>query len=173
MLVGEAPGYDEDRDGVPFVGQAGKLLNHVLGRLGVRRDDLYVTNVIKCRPPDNKLPGKKDLMVCWEQCREYFIEELSKIKPKVVVLMGGTPLQLVMNYTGITKHEGMVVDNHDVFRGPFKSVVWVAAFHPAYVLRSPGKEVRLAQALARAFKLGGVKIKVKKEMEMFAYDVRS
>jgi DNA polymerase len=165
MLVGEAPGYEEDRQGEPLVGEAGRLLNHVLERLGVDRGELYITNVIKCRPRDNVLPGKKELRECCFQCIPYLSEEIETVRPKAVVLLGGTALSACTDETGITKHEGMIVKVKD-------GVSFVAAFHPAYVLRSPGKEIRLAQALHRAFGIAGIKTHITKG-PIYAYDIRS
>mgnify|MGYP001564098059 CR=1 FL=1 len=170
MLIGEAPGYEEDRTGTPFIGQAGKLLEHVLRKLGVDREDLYITNVIKCRPPDNELPGKKELMACWQGCKQYLDAEIKEVQPKIIVVLGGTPLNLMTGMTGITKHEGMVVCHRVEGK---QQIPIIAAFHPAYVLRAPGKEVRLAQALARAFKLGGIKMRINKTMEIYPYEIRA
>ena len=167
LLCGEAPGYEEDREGVPFVGQAGALLDHVCNKLGVDRlVSCYTTNVLKCRPSDNKLPGKKELRVCWASCKRYLNQELYNLSNiQVIVLMGGTALTLYHGTTGITKNEGMVLAGN---------IPVVAAFHPAYVLRAPGKEVRLGQALARAFSLAGIKISPRgMEGGMFPYEVRS
>jgi uracil-DNA glycosylase len=141
MLIGEAPGYDEDVQGKPFVGQAGKLLDMILSNIGLSREACYVTNVIKCRPPNNKLPGRAELTKCWERCRGHFLQELIHVKPKVVVLMGGTAVRLVSgNSAPITRCEGLTVYSHE-------TVEYLAAFHPAYVLRAPSKEFNLTQTL--------------------------
>jgi len=167
MLIGESPGMEEDLYGIPFVGQAGQLLDHILNKLGIDRDDIYVTNVLKCHPKKNKLPKRKELVECFTQCSSYLDQEVKDVNPRAVVLMGGTALSLVTGLNGITKWEGMIVP------------AWVdsnayAAFHPAYVLRRPGVEVRLAQAIARAAKVAGMKIKPKGwETGVFNYEIRS
>jgi len=163
MLVGEAPGLDEDCSNAPFTGGSGRLLEHILNKLGVKREDLYITNVLKCRPPNNELPGRKETRECCATCMTYLTTEIESVGPKIAVVMGGTALEAMTGKTGITKCEGMVVSQD-----------MIAAFHPAYVLRAPSKEVRLAQALARAFKLAGIKVKTKdyKEGGMYEYEVR-
>lgn len=167
MLIGEAPGLDEDCSGTPFSGQAGRLLTHILNKLGVKREDLYITNTLKCRPVNNELPGRKETRECCFQCISYVSTEIEVVKPKVVVLMGGTALAAFTDLKeGITKHEGMIVK----VRG---GVSFIAAFHPAYILRSPGKEIRLSQALARAFTLAGIKVKPKGGEGFFPYEIRS
>jgi len=166
MLIGEAPGLDEDCSNAPFRGQAGRLLNHILEHLGVIREDLYVTNVLKCRPSNNELPGRRETRDCCVACRPYLDQEIHTVKPRVIVLMGGTALESWYGpkFGGITKHEGMRLPGN---------IPVVAAFHPAYVLRAPSKEVRLAQALARALKLAGIKVKTSgQEGRMFKYEVR-
>ena len=163
LLVGEAPGLDEDCSNAPFTGGSGRLLEHILNKLGVRREDLYITNVLKCRPPNNELPGRKETRECCAACMPYLVSEIERVGPKIAVVMGGTALEAMTGKTGITKYEGMVVSKD-----------MIAAFHPAYVLRAPSKEIRLAQALARAFKLAGIKVKTKdyKEGGMYEYEVR-
>jgi DNA polymerase len=166
MLVGEAPGGSEDRANKPFVGMAGALLTHVLNNLNIVEDDLYITNCLKCRPTDNTLPSPKQTVELYDRCRPYLEQEVRTIKPKVIVLLGGTALHLMAGQAQITKHEGMVLD-----------MVWmgaktVAAFHPAYVLRAPSKEVRLAQALATAWELAGHKVYTTAG-DIYKYEVRA
>lgn len=161
MLVGEAPGGTEDRLGKPFVGEAGRLLSHVLKSLCINEDGLYITNVIKCRPQDNKLPLKKQLRECWTQCRGYLEHEMITVKPKVVLFMGGTALELYEGRVPITKWEGLKIR-----RGVY------ASLHPAYILHAPSKEIRLAQAIATAATAAGIKVSPKAG-EIFKYDIRS
>ena len=166
LLVGEAPGLDEDCSNAPFTGGSGRLLEHILNKLGVKREDLYITNVLKCRPPNNELPGRKETRECCATCRPYLLQEVQKCT-KVIVVMGGTALEAITGCQGITKYEGMIVKQNT-----WRATV-VAAFHPAYVLRAPSKEVRLAQALARAFKLAGIKVKTKgyEQGGLYAYEI--
>ena len=151
LLVGEAPGFDEDKKREPFIGQAGQLLNHVLNKLSINRSSVYVTNVIKCRPPKNQLPKGADLEVIADACWPHLQRELQAVDPKVVVLMGGTALTTLTGERYITRVEGMEVDT--VYEG----AKTIACYHPAYVLRSPSKESCMARALYRAAKLAGLK----------------
>jgi len=169
LLCGESPGVEEDIAGVPFVGQAGKLLNHILNKLGIDRADVYVTNVLKCHPKQNKLPKKSELVKCFEQCKPYLDQEIKGVKPKAIVLMGSTALNLVTGLSGITRYECMEVQT------VWENIYIYAAFHPAYVLRKPGVEVRLAQAIARAAKAAGMKVKTKgwETGGIFNYEIRS
>ena len=166
FLIGEAPGANEDHFGQPFVGQAGKLLDFVLAKLSLDRDDIYVTNVVKCRPPENKMPtgetGQNIIDCCWP----YLETELQEVDPKVVVLMGNTALKLI-GETGIRKLEGVEVET--IYEG----VKTFACFHPAFVLRSPSAECNLGRALWRAAKAAGMRPKpIGEEVGLFPYEVR-
>ena len=168
VLVGEAPGFNEDRLGKPFVGEAGKLLNFILNKLGVERSSIYLTNIIKCRPPKNELPKGEELEKISDACWPHLEQELQAIDPKVVVLLGGNPLLLLTGNRFISKHEGMEVET--IYEGART----FACYHPAFVLRSPGKECHVARVLAKACKVAGVKIKPKGlEAGLFEYEVRS
>ncbi len=167
MLIGEAPGLSEARRGIPFCGQAGNLLDHILTHLSLSREDMYITNVIKCRPADNKLPGKKDLEVCFDRCWPFLLTEIQDVDPKAILLMGGTALSLMAAENQITKWEGMEVES--VYEGART----FASLHPAYVLRQPSKEFRLAQAIARAARAAGLKVKTKTQVDRrYPYEVR-
>lgn len=170
MLVGEAPGYHEDTKQTPFVGQAGQLLDHILNKLGVERDDLYMTNLIKCRPSQNTLPKKKDeLHEIVSACIPYLVEEVSRVKPAVMVLLGGVPLAQLTKHRYITRCEGMQVEVSPLL---FPDVKVVSCFHPAYVLRSPSKESNLARALHKAFDMAGIKVTPKGvEAGRFDYEI--
>lgn len=171
MIIGEAPGASEDIMALPFVGMAGRLLDHVIKRLGLERHQFYTTNVFKCRPSENELPDINTCKIWFQQCVLYLAEEIRTVNPNVLLLLGNTPLQLICGLNGITKHEGMVVPE----------VRWkiptIAGFHPAYVLRSPSKEVRLAQAIYRACLLGGLiprmSMFISKGESIYDYEVRS
>jgi DNA polymerase len=169
MLIGEAPGFKEDRRGLPFVGDAGQLLDRVLNALGINRDILYITNVLKCRPQNNKLPkGKGAVQACVDACWPYLEEEIQNVDPKVIVLMGGTPLTTLVGLRMITRHEGTEVDT--IYDG----AKTFAAFHPAYVLRSPSKEANLARAIALAAKAAGINVCPKsiEEIDPYLYEVK-
>lgn len=127
MIVGEAPGEQEDLEGEPFVGASGQLLNAMLAAVGIDRwEDCYVTNVAKCRPPENDAPSRADVKTC---VAAYLGEELQVVNPKFILLLGNSALQGVVGKSGITKHRGSVYEA----RG---SKIF-ATFHPAAVLRNP------------------------------------
>jgi DNA polymerase len=137
MFIGEGPGRDEDIQGRPFVGRAGDLLNKMIGALKMERGDVYIANVVKCRPPDNRTPSRIES----QTCLRYLARQIELVKPKVLVGLGATPLrEFVGNATGITKIRGTwhtcnVAD---------REIPFMPTFHPAYVLRSYTKEVRQA-----------------------------
>jgi len=124
VLVGEAPGGEEDRTGRPFVGRAGALLSDILGQLGIRREDLFITNVVKCRPPANRTPSRTELRAC----QPYIASQLQVIRPRMVVLLGKTALSsfFTMNDSPL---RGAVVQRSGI------SYLWT--YHPAACLRNP------------------------------------
>ncbi|MCB2223170.1 MAG: uracil-DNA glycosylase [Actinobacteria bacterium] len=124
MFVGEAPGFHEDQQGVPFVGAAGKLLDQLLGEIGVARDDVYIGNVLKCRPPSNRDPKPDEI----EACKGYLAEQLRLIDPAVVVTLGNFATKLLLKRdVGITRTRGQVY--------PWWGRHLVPTFHPAAALR--------------------------------------
>jgi len=137
MFVGEGPGSEEDIMGRPFVGRAGVLLDKMIGALGMARSDAYIANIVKCRPPDNRVPTPMEA----QTCVRYLMRQIELIKPNVIVGLGATPLREMIGIpSGITK-----------LRGTWRSVKvadreipYMPTFHPAYVLRSYTKEVRQA-----------------------------
>jgi DNA polymerase len=157
----------EDRLGRPFVGQAGKLLDFVLAKLSLSREDLWITNVLRCRPPENKLPPAADLEVCVDACWPYLEAELQAVDPKVVLLLGGGPVKMLGIKGMITRLEGMEVE--EVYEGART----FCALHPAYVLRAPSKEANLGRAIWRAARCAGLKPKaLGEEVGLFDYEVR-
>lgn len=167
MLVGEAPGYDEDKKGVPFVGVAGQLLDFILYKLGIEREDLYITNLIKCRPPNNTLPKASELKEIVESCKPHLMSEIKQVKPKVVVTLGGTATASLTGVRFISKCEGLVLPMEHT------KIKAVACYHPAYVLRSPSKESNIARALFKAMTIAGMKLKPKgMETGVFDYEIR-
>ena len=123
MFVGEAPGYHEDRQGKPFVGAAGKLLDQLLGEIGVPRTDVYIANVIKCRPPDNRNPRAEEV----ESCKPYLLTQIEMIHPKVICTLGNFSTQLLLGTkVGITKVRGQPFDKGTYFVIPM--------LHPAAAL---------------------------------------
>ena len=129
MFVGEAPGADEDEQGVPFVGRAGQLLNKIIEAIGMKREDVFVGNVNRCRPPGNRAPTVAEA----ETCKPFLIREIAVVRPKVIVVMGNTAMRnLLETKEGITKMRGEFIDYYGVKVMP--------TFHPAYLLRDPRKK---------------------------------
>jgi DNA polymerase len=124
MFVGEAPGFHEDRQGEPFVGAAGKLLDRLLGEIGLQRSDVYIANVLKCRPPGNRDPRTEEI----EACQDYLRSKLRLVDPKAVVTLGNFATKLLLKRdVGITRLRGQVY--------PWWNRHLVATFHPAAALR--------------------------------------
>ena len=124
MFVGEAPGFHEDQQGVPFVGAAGQLLDRLWGEIGIARDDVYIGNVLKCRPPDNRDPRPDEI----EACGDYLRRQLTLIDPRVVVTLGNFATKLLLKRdVGITRLRGRVY--------PWWNRCLVPTFHPAAALR--------------------------------------
>lgn len=130
MFVGEAPGANEDKQGVPFVGQAGKLLDTLLGEIGMTRGDVFVANTLKCRPPGNRDPLPQEI----ENCREYLFRQLELIQPKVVCTLGNFATKLLRgDPTGITRLHGR---EEERLIGP-RRVRLYPIYHPAAALYTP------------------------------------
>jgi uracil-DNA glycosylase len=142
-IVGEAPGRDEDLSGRPFEGPAGGLLNGFLREAGINRNDCYVTNVIKFRPPENDMKRLNEIGVSLAQSTQDLFDELHTVRPNCVLALGNTALQALTNKTGIKVYRGSVLRSSD-----FKLKV-VPTFHPAHLLRQAGSEV--ADYAARAY----------------------
>jgi len=105
IFVGEAPGRSEDKHGEPFVGAAGKKLSAALEEAGISRDEVYITNVVKCRPPKNRVPNTTER----DTCKDYLKQEISIIKPKIICILGNTAYNSILGGSEITKHRGKVV----------------------------------------------------------------
>jgi len=126
MFVGEAPGADEDLQGEPFVGRAGQLLTKIIEAIGLRREDVYIANVIKCRPPGNRNPEPDEV----EQCEPFLFRQIDVVKPKVVVALGKFAAQsLLRSLEPITRLRGREFKYRDAILMP--------TYHPAYLLRNP------------------------------------
>lgn len=129
MFVGEAPGADEDAEGRPFVGRAGKLLTDIISGMGFRREDVFIGNINRCRPPDNRAPLPNET----EACRPFLLREIDVIKPTVIVVLGNTATQNLLSIkTPISKIRGQFQD--------YFGVKVMPTFHPAYLLRDPRKK---------------------------------
>lgn len=133
MFIGEGPGRDEDLQGRPFVGKAGELLDKMVGALGLKREDVYIANVVKCRPPDNRTPTPQEAGACLG----YLHRQIQLVKPRVIITLGATPLRELLGITtGITR-----------VRGQWQrlgAIPVMPTFHPAYVLRQYTQDVRRA-----------------------------
>jgi len=127
MIVGEAPGFREDDIGKPFAGDAGKVLDKLLGEAGLKREDCYITNSCKCRPPDNRTPKAGEI----KACKPYLMEEIKRVKPKFVLLLGATALKAALNKAKITENHGKVFKHMGKYYMP--------TFHPAAALRDASK----------------------------------
>jgi uracil-DNA glycosylase len=126
MFVGEAPGRDEDIQGIPFVGRAGQKLTQIIEAIGLTRDDVYIANVIKCRPPENRNPEPDEV----QQCEPFLFRQIDTIKPKVIVALGTFAAKSLLKSTdSISRLRGRVYD--------YRGAKLVPTFHPAFLLRNP------------------------------------
>ena len=129
MFVGEAPGADEDEQGIPFIGKAGQLLTKIIEAIDLKRDDVYIANIIKCRPPQNRNPEPDEVATC----EPFLFRQISVIKPKVIVALGKYAAQtLLRSETPISRLRGQVFD--------YRGAKLVPTFHPAYLLRNPSSK---------------------------------
>jgi DNA polymerase len=144
MFVGEAPGADEDIQGVPFVGRAGQLLTKMIEGMGFRRDDVYIANVIKCRPPENRNPDPDEVATC----EPFLFRQIASIQPKVIVALGSFAAKtLLKTQSPISRLRGRVYEYHGARLVP--------TFHPSYLLRSPGQKREAWEDLKLALSLLG------------------
>lgn len=128
MFVGEAPGAEEDRRGEPFVGRAGKLLDAMLATVGKTRDEVYIANVLKCRPPNNRDPHGEEV----QQCGAYLLRQIDLVRPRLLIAMGRFAAQALLHTTRpIGKLRG------EVFEHAASGTPLVVTYHPAYLLRNP------------------------------------
>jgi uracil-DNA glycosylase len=126
VFVGEGPGADEDAQGLPFVGRAGKLLTQMIEAMGLQRKDVYICNVVKCRPPENRAPEPDEVAAC----SPFLMRQIDSIHPKVIVCLGATAAKTILNTTrGISQFRGEWLD--------WRGHKLMATYHPAYLLRNP------------------------------------
>ena len=138
MFVGEAPGADEDIQGEPFVGRAGQLLTKIIEAIGLRREDVYIANVIKCRPPGNRNPELDEV----EQCEPFLFRQIDTMKPKVIVALGKFAAQSLLRTTDpITRLRGREYRYRDAILMP--------TYHPAYLLRTPSAKREVWEDMKR------------------------
>ena len=130
MFIGEGPGADEDLQGIPFVGKAGKLMNMAFEAIGLNRDDVYIANIVKCRPPSNRNPQEDEAMACLNYLRNQVI----LVKPKIIVLLGSVALRNILGKEyGITASRGKWVEK--------KGILYMPTWHPAALLRDETKKI--------------------------------
>ncbi len=145
VFVGEAPGADEDAKGEPFVGRAGQLLTRTIEKWGVRREQVYIANILKCRPPENRTPSPEEMATC----SPWLLEQLEWIEPKLVCAMGNIAVKALLGTPlGITKLRGRV---HD-----YQGRRLFATYHPAYILRNPGDLEVFEQDVRQALREAGL-----------------
>jgi len=132
MFIGEGPGRDEDAQGRPFVGRAGQLLRKIIAAMTFREDEVYITNMVKCRPPDNRVPHGDET----EACLPYLIRQIELIRPRVIVTLGRTPTDYF-----VPGREGMTVRRGHF--GDYRGIPVMPTFHPSYLVRNEGnRELR-------------------------------
>jgi uracil-DNA glycosylase family 4 len=154
MFVGEGPGADEDAQGEPFVGRAGQLLNNMIKAMGLQREDIYIANVVKCRPPGNRTPEPEEC----EMCSPFLMRQIGAIKPKVIVALGATAAKnlLAMN-SSLGDLRGRFYD----FKPAGSDPLWPGAclavtYHPAYLLRDPRQKGEAWKDLQMVMKYLGI-----------------
>jgi len=139
MFVGEAPGVDEDRQGEPFVGKAGQLLNAMIFALGLKREAVYIANVLKCRPPNNRDPRPEEV----EQCETYLLRQIELIQPRIIVALGRHAAHsLLKTDKALGRLRNQRLDYH--------GTPLVVTYHPAYLLRTPSEKRKVWQDLLLA-----------------------
>jgi uracil-DNA glycosylase family 4 len=127
MFIGEGPGRDEDAQGRPFVGRAGQLLRKIIAAMKFREDEVYITNIVKCRPPDNRVPHREEE----EACSPYLVRQIELIRPRVIVTLGKTPTDhFVPGREGMTARRGNF--------GDYRGIPVMPTFHPSYLVRNEG-----------------------------------
>jgi uracil-DNA glycosylase family 4 len=147
MFVGEAPGADEDVQGVPFVGRAGQLLTKMIEAMGYKRDEVYIANVLKCRPPGNRNPEPDEIATC----EPFLFRQLASVQPKVVIALGAFAARtLLQTQDPISRLRGRVYD--------FRGAKLIPTFHPSFLLRSPGFKREAWDDLKKALALLGREI---------------
>ncbi len=130
MFIGEGPGADEDKQGEPFVGKAGKLMNEAFKGIGINREDVYIANIVKCRPPSNRVPEEDEATACLNYLRNQVI----LVKPKIIVLLGSTALKNILGKEyGITNTRGRWIER--------KGIMYMPTWHPAALLRDENKKI--------------------------------
>lgn len=148
VFVGEGPGADEDAQGLPFVGRAGKLLTQMIEAMGLQRKDVYICNVVKCRPPENRQPEEDEV----KTCSPFLLRQIDVIAPKVIVCLGATAAKtLLQTNRGISQFRGEWLE--------FRGRKLLATYHPAYLLRNPPAKSEVWKDLQKVMAVLGLEVK--------------
>ncbi len=142
VFVGEGPGFEEDRTGRPFVGKAGRLLDRMIRALGMRREDVYICNAVKCRPPGNRVPDSHEI----QACSTFLFMQIEAIRPAVICALGACAAQTLLNKGSAVSR---LRDSVRFWRG----IPLVCTFHPAYLLRNPAQKSAAWQDLVRIHRI--------------------
>jgi uracil-DNA glycosylase family 4 len=154
VFVGEGPGHEEDMQGLPFVGRAGKLLTQMIEAMGLQRKDVYICNVVKCRPPENRAPEKDEVA----ECSPFLLRQIDAIAPKVIVCLGSTAAQTILETNrGISHFRGQWLE--------FRGRKLMATYHPAYLLRNPSAKGEVWKDLQKVMAVLGLEAKKGKSAE--------
>jgi len=154
VFVGEGPGHDEDMQGLPFVGRAGKLLTQMIEAMGLQRKDVYICNVVKCRPPENRAPEKDEVA----ECSPFLLRQIDAIAPKVIVCLGAIAAQtLLQTARGISQFRGQWLE--------FRGRKLMATYHPAYLLRNPSAKGEVWKDLQKVMAVLGLEARKGKSAE--------
>lgn len=144
LIIGEAPGADEDRQGEPFVGRAGQLLNAMIAALGMKREQVYIANILKCRPPDNRDPRAEEVV----QCEPYLKRQITLLQPKIILAVGRIAAQ---NLLKTEDRIGLLRGKKFTYADT--GIPLVATYHPAYLLRSPKEKRKAWEDLKLAYRI--------------------
>jgi uracil-DNA glycosylase len=148
MFVGEGPGHDEDVQGLPFVGRAGKLLTQMIEAMGLQRRDVYICNVVKCRPPENRTPERDEVSTC----SPFLFRQIDTIAPKVIVCLGSVAFQTLLETNrGISHFRGQWLE--------FRGRRLLPTYHPAYLLRNPNAKGEVWKDLQKVMAVLGLEVK--------------
>ena len=143
MLIGEAPGKNEDEAGVPFVGVSGALISTALDRLGITKDDIYISNIVKCRPPKNRDPNDDEI----NACIPYLMYEIMGVSPKIICLLGRVSAKIfIPSLKSITKEEGSI---HKIFN----DITVIPVCHPSYFVRGYAPKERFFSNISKAYSM--------------------
>ena len=152
MFIGEAPGADEDQQGEPFVGRAGQLLNNMISAMGIRREDVYIANIIKCRPPGNRTPERDEC----DTCSPFLMRQIEIVKPKIIVALGAVAAKTLLGVNdAMVNLRGHIYD--------FKKTKLAVTYHPAYLLRDPRQKKETWKDLQMVMKHLGMPLPKQKE----------